>query len=234
MALAKLPPIERLHLADVTLPPAHPPGWRAGPVHAFVIRHPQGPILVDTGVGDGHDGIEKLYHPVRHPLDDALGGIGLRPSDILAVINSHLHFDHCGENRLFAGTPIFVHATEYEAARQTPLYTVEEWVDFPGAAFEFVENETQVYPGVYLLATPGHTPGHQSVLIESDEGRAVVAGQAAYNAAEFAADFPGAPVEEESGQWNDAQYAASLARLRELSPRRVYFSHDARTWEAGA
>lgn len=229
MALAKLPPIERLHLADVTLPPAHPSGGGPCPVYAFLIRHPQGAILVDTGVGARHDGIERLYHPVRHPLAGALDAVGLRPSDIVAVINTHLHFDHCGENRLFEGIPIFVHAMEYEAAQQY-AYTVEEWVDFPGASFEFVEDEPQVLPGVYLLATPGHTPGHQSVLIESDEGRAIVAGQAAYTAAEFDT----APGEWQKGQWDEAQYAASLARLRDLSPRRVYLSHDANTWEARA
>ncbi|MCH9002710.1 MAG: DUF3102 domain-containing protein, partial [Planctomycetes bacterium] len=56
------------------------------------------------------------------------------------------------------GYSIYVRASEYEAAQQAP-YTVAEWVDFPEATFEFVEDEPEILPGVFLLPTPGHSPG---------------------------------------------------------------------------
>ena len=227
MVLETLPIIEPLYLADVTLPPSHPQAGASLPVFAFLVRHPDGPFLVDTGVGAGHDGIEQLYRPQRRPLAQALEESGVAPANVVAVVNTHLHFDHCGENRLFPGTRIYVRASEYEAAQQA-LYTVAEWVDFPEATFEFVEDEPEILPGVFLLPTPGHTPGHQSLLIESKEGRAVIAGQAAYKAEEFG----GADCADPLPQWDGAQYAGSLRRLRELDPKRVYLSHDVRVWEA--
>lgn len=230
--MPRLPEIQRLHLADVTLPEGHPLAGQACAVDAFVIRHPKGPVLVDTGVGGDHPGIERLYRPVRRPLTHALAEIELRPADIVAVINTHLHFDHCGENQLFPDTPIFVQRREHEAA-QEPLYTIRSWVDFPGAKFELIEGEAEVLPGLSIIPTPGHTTGHQSVLIESGEGRVIIAGQAAYTAQEFAGAAK-ADAEVSSGEWDAEEYEKSLSQLRDLAPIRVYFSHDATVWEAAA
>ena len=193
-------------------------------IQAFLIRHPKGPFLVDTGVGRGHDSIDKLYKQELVALTDALAAIGCAPSDIAAVINTHLHFDHCGENRLFAGVPIYVQAAEYEAAAAYG-YTVPEWVQFVGAKYNQLTGEDEIATGVTVLPTPGHTPGHQSVLVETDGGLAVIAGHAAYTATEYADEEPAV-----GGDWDDAAYARSLASLRGLAPQRVYFSHDTRVW----
>ncbi len=217
--------IEPLHLADVTLPEGHPLAGDRCSVFAYLVRHPDGPVLVDTGVGGGHEGIDRLYRPVRKPLADTLDEAGLLPSDIVAVINTHLHFDHCGENRLFPDTPIYVQADEYEAA-QASLYTVREWVDFPGARIEQLSGESELLPGLSVIPTPGHTPGHQSVQVEGEDGLSIIAGQAVYNAAEFAGAAPAT-----GGEWDDDVYARSLAYLRGLVPERVYFSHDLVVWE---
>ena len=125
--------------------------------------------------------------------------------------------------RLFAGVPIYVQAAEYEAARE-PLYTIPAWIDFEGAQYDLHDGEAELLPGITLVPTPGHTPGHQSVLIESSEGRIVIAGQAVYDAAEFDGAAP-------TSEWDDELYATSAARLRGLNPDRVYFSHDAVVWE---
>ena len=196
---------------------------KRSPIHAFLIRHPDGPFLVDTGVGSGHDGIDTLYEQELVALTDALAAAGSAPSDIKAVINTHLHFDHCGENRLFPDTPIHVQRVEHEAA-QEPLYTIPDWIDFQGAQYELHDGEAELLLGIRLIPTPGHTPGHQSVVIENGEGRIVIAGQAVYDAAEF----EGAPP---AGEWDDELYARSAASLRDLKPDRVYFSHDAVVWE---
>ncbi len=181
-------------------------------------------------VGGDHPGIEALYRPERWPLADRLGELGIAAADVALVINTHLHFDHCGDNRLFPGKPIFVQAAEYEAAH-APGYTIPDWVDFPGANYDLVEGEREVLPGLTLIPTPGHTSGHQSVLLETGEGRIVIAGQAAYTAAEYA-NPEEAHARGLDSAWDREKSLESLTRLRELGPQRVYFSHDPMVWEA--
>ncbi|MBI1886070.1 MAG: N-acyl homoserine lactonase family protein [Chloroflexi bacterium] len=222
--MLSLSDVKPLHLADVSFPEGHPRAGETGPVFAFAVLHPQGPLLIDTGIGGDSPEIERWYRPVRTPLSEALAAVGLRPDDITAVVNSHLHFDHCGENRLFPGRPIYVQAREYEAAHGS-LYTIPDWVDFPGARYELLDSEADLLPGVRAVPTPGHTAGHQSVVIGTAEGLAIVAAQAAETAGEFAQ-----AIRERRTTADDA--VRSLRRLHALKPRAVYFSHDARVWES--
>jgi glyoxylase-like metal-dependent hydrolase (beta-lactamase superfamily II) len=226
--LPPLPQIEPLLLADMMLPDWHPLAGEQCVVLAFVIRHGDGAILVDTGVG-GHAGIEKLYRPVRRPLAHALRDVGLGPEDVAAVVNTHLHFDHCGENALFPGVPIYVQRREYQAA-QEPLYTVPEYVNAPGLAYQQVDGEREIANGVRLIPTPGHTPGHQAVLVEGRGKRAVIAGQAVYTASEYSESSEAVG---SAGAWDVDLYAASATLLRKIEPVKVYFSHDRVIWEAG-
>ena len=102
------------------------------------------------------------------------------------MINTHLHFDHCGGNRLFPGIPIHVQARELAAARTEPDYTVPEWVDFDGARYVEHDGEAEVLPGIRLLPAPGHTEGHQVVLVDTDDGLVVLGGDVAYTFGELA------------------------------------------------
>lgn len=218
--------VEPLRLADLTLPEFHPLAGQPCVVFAFLVRHPEGVVLVDTGVGGGHDGIDQLYAPERRPLADALASAGLAPADVTAVINTHLHFDHCGQNALFPAVPIYVQRSEYEAA-QRELYTVREWVDFPEADYRLLDGESEPLPGLSVVPTPGHTPGHQSVLVESAAGRLLIAGQAVYSAREYVEGTP----DDSNASWDGERYGESLQRLRDLQPDRAYFSHDVTVWQ---
>ena len=93
---------------------------------------------------------------------------------VAVVVNTHLHFDHCGGNRLFPGVPIHVQRRELEDARTKDGYTVREWVDFPGATYVEHDGEVEVLQGVRLVPTPGHTAGHQAVVVATDEGTVVL------------------------------------------------------------
>jgi glyoxylase-like metal-dependent hydrolase (beta-lactamase superfamily II) len=212
-------------LSEVVLPDYHPRAGAACVVFGFVIHHAEGPVLVDTGVGTGHTGIDSLFAPVHHSIEDAMANMGVRPTDVKMVINSHLHFDHCGNNRLWPGIPIVVQRAEYESARQ-PGYTIPEWIDFPGAEWKPVDGEVEVLPGVKVLPTPGHTPGHQSVLITRAGGLDVIAGQALYDGDELDADGSIEPLTEEEAE----QTSASARRIKAARPDRVFFSHDSRVW----
>ena len=223
--------IKPLHLADVTLPRGTPLEGQVWPVYGFVVTHPGGIVVIDTGVGSDQPGIEALYRPVRWPLADGLPELGIAPADVALVINTHLHFDHCGDNQLFPGRPIFAQRAEYDAA-QEPRYTIPAWVDFAGATIELLDGEREVLPGLTIVPTPGHTPGHQSVLLETEDGRVIIAGQAAYTASEYASLMEAHPRGLDAA-WDREKYLESLQRLRELTPQRVYFSHDATIWDAG-
>jgi N-acyl homoserine lactone hydrolase len=219
-----------LHLADLTFPQHHPLAGRRGLVFAFAVRHRNGVVLVDTGVGSGHPGLDSSYRPVRRPLVAALGEQGLRADDVCLLINTHLHFDHCGGNRLFPRIPICVQAAEYEAARR-PRYTIPEWVDFPGARYRQLSGEAEIVPGVKVLPTPGHTPGHQSVVVDTAEGHVVIAGQAIYSVAEYEHIRETGEIPPGDPPPDPDEYLASARRLIGLRSRRVLFSHDASTWD---
>jgi N-acyl homoserine lactone hydrolase len=107
------------------------------------------------------------------------------PRDVACVINTHLHFDHCGGNRLFPGVPIHVQARELADARSLDDYTIREWVDFDGARYVEHEGEVELLPGIRLLPTPGHTDGHQVVVVETGEGTNVLGGDVAVWFGEF-------------------------------------------------
>ena len=132
--LRNLPPVDRLTLSTVaSVPEWHPErdAFVPFPVHVWIIHHPDGPILMDTGVGLGNEAIDGWYHPRSTPIGDALVTVGLAPSEVAAVVLSHLHFDHCGQQRTVSA-PTYVQAAEW-AASKAPGYTVPEWADVPEA-----------------------------------------------------------------------------------------------------
>ena len=128
MALRQLPRIERLDLAQVELPVDHPAAelGRSIAVHGFLIEHPGGAILVDTGVGFGNTFIDELYQPSRVELGGLLAQLGIDLDEVVAVVNSHLHFDHCGQNpALFGGaTTFYAQAAEIDNVEADRFYTM--------------------------------------------------------------------------------------------------------------
>ena len=142
------------------------------------------------------------------------------------IVNSHLHFDHCGNNHRFPGVPIYVQARRVRATKEQ-YYTVPEWVDFDGVEYAVIDGDVQVADGVRVLSTPGHSPGHQSVVFDTADGVVVLAGQAIYSKAEYEQLETTTTVAEADPE----RYLASAARLMQLHPRRVHFSHDPAVWE---
>lgn len=202
-------------------------------VTSFLVRHPDGPILLDTGFARGHAKAEAAFHPVIREFDDAMREMRLRPSEVRAIANCHLHIDHSGNNWRFPGTPIFVRRVERDAAASTLDYSLpDKTIAFDGAKLELLgDEEAEIAPGVRVIPTPGHTPGHQSFVVDTQEGRIVIAGQAFNEASEYARAVLAWRLDRE-GQPHP-EYAPWVARLQELDPWRVTFAHDLAVWERG-
>lgn len=108
--------------------------------------------------------------------------------DIAVVANCHLHFDHCGGNSSLTGRPVFAQEVELRTARQRDDYTLPELVA-EEIAYQAISGEFEVFPDVYLVPTPGHVDGHQSLVVRRRAGTVICAGQSHNTASLFASDM---------------------------------------------
>ena len=180
------------------------------PVSVHVVDHPDARVLVDTGMTELHPAVADL-DPRLKPLSDQtfdLAGIDI-------VVNTHLHFDHCGGNHLFAGKPIYVQRRELDDARSTDDYTINAWVDAPGVEYEPVDGELELLPGLRLLPAPGHTQGMQVVVVETGGRPVVVGGDVAISHGEL-----------------DEPSTEGQLRVRELDPELVWLAHEHEPWRS--
>jgi N-acyl homoserine lactone hydrolase len=197
----RLEDVQPLYLADVG-----PPGGTL-PVHAWLV---DGRVLVDTGMIDTTPELEEEWAVELRPWPDLPG--------VEAVINTHLHFDHCGGNRRFAGLPMYVQRAELAAVSE-PDYLVG-WVRFDGADYRELDGDTDLsgsaslFDGISVLSTPGHSPGHQCVVVETVDGPVVLGGDVTYSMEELVAG--GLP---------------NFDRIHALRPRRVYLAHVREPWD---
>jgi N-acyl homoserine lactone hydrolase len=209
--------VKRLHLARL-----RGPDGLEWPVHGFVVTHPRGAVLVDTGVG-GPDQLLSDWRVVNRSVADALAELDMTPGDIGLVINTHLHFDHCGQNAVFRHAAFYVQRAELSRA-QRESRELYDWFDFMNARFELLDGDTEVLPGLAVIATPGHTAGHQCVVVRSgDDVSDVLIGDAAYTPRLYLG-----PADEKlpPGQASDpAAWRESLQRIRSTGAPQVHFCH---------
>lgn len=224
--------ITRLHLGTFVRPAAEngTDRPRVEAVYGYLVRHGNGLLLLDTGLGAGDEDTEAWYRPQRVPLPAALGARGVALSDVSVVVNCHLHFDHCGGNPLLAGRPVICQRNELATARAGD-YTMEHLVDPPGVRYELLDGAAEIWPGVHVIPTPGHVDGHQSLVVECADGSVVLAGQSHDTASAWSADVLAATASA-LGHTQPLPVAPSwLPRLLAFDPKRVVFAHDAAVWE---
>lgn len=162
-------------------------------LNCMLVRRGDDVVLVETGMGNKHGPQvrEKIFPGDYGYLVERLGKIGVRPEDITAVTNTHLHADHCGWNTVRKGdevVPTFPNARyylqegEYEAAtnpndRTKGTYFAENFVPLQEAGqLELVSGEHQIVPGLHFLPTPGHTEDHASIVLSSNGETAIYTG----------------------------------------------------------
>jgi 4-pyridoxolactonase len=225
------------------------------PVYSVLVETPQSRFLIDTGYDIEH--VNKVL-PFEKPIQSAdqtiLGALkllGLEPKDIDVVFNSHFHFDHVGGNRFFPDAKKICHKDEIAQAATPMPFEVLGYSDLSfsaqaaaargmsdqlsggqtdaNTAFETVEGDVELAPGVKLLFTPGHAIGHYSLLVEFDSRRPLLLTlDAAYTRKNYDNDInAGFHIDPIAG-------VNSMRRLKEIEKgldAEVLFSHDAESFK---
>jgi len=141
-------------------------------------------ILVETGIGELPEA-HRRFHTINRKPDQALKAQlqkhGLKPEDISMVVNTHLHFDHCGNNALFPNAKFYVQAEELRYAYAPDRFQKAAYIKelFDGLDYVPVHGKYKLTDDIILVPTPGHSIGHQSVLIRSEKKNYLYCGDAA-------------------------------------------------------
>lgn len=213
------------------------------PVPAYLIVHEQGNVLFDTGLnvairqdkarllGAAADDWE-IDFPYGADIASQLVRLGIAPSGIRYVVNSHLHFDHCGGNAHFPKATLIVHAKEWRAAQRPALHAAGIYQPDDFAHIETVRElggELDLFGdgAVVVFPTPGHTPGHQSLRLQLASGPVVLAADCCY--LKETLDTLHLP----RSVYNRAQMLASLGAIRQMQSdgARIFFGHDPDFWK---
>ncbi len=213
--------------------------WRL-PVAAFLVEHARGLVLFDTGLhpelATSIERLRSVAHLFTPEVTEAevvsarLRKIGVDPADIAVVGTSHLHFDHCGGHSLIPNARVVVQRTEWEAAHDEGMIELGGYNpdDFEvGHDIQLVDGDHDLFGdgALRLVRTDGHTPGHQSLVVDD---RLVLVGDACY--CQLALDTDGLPpfVVDEARQ----RVAFAWLRAQEAAGRELVFSHDPDQWAA--
>jgi 4-pyridoxolactonase len=207
------------------------------PVYSVLVESDDELLLFDTGIDLDHmNRVLPFELPEQTPeqtIPAQLAACGFEVSDITTLVNSHLHIDHVGGNKLFSGTRTVIHEKEVAQARNhEPFeffgYSDTSW-DFEGLKLETVSGDLELAKGIFLYETPGHTVGHYSLLLKPG-GRTkplLFAVDVAYTAAALEKGIqPGFHNNPHDG-------VQSIRRVKELAAEHgaeVFYSHDMDAW----
>ena len=204
------------------------------PVWQAYINHPELKIIIDTGINPKTDALPEFGRIVKQSpsqrIDRQLAKIGVPLDEIDIVINTHLHYDHTAYNKLFKKATFIVQKREMRHAFvpekfESQFYQPRSHFDVPDLNYELIKGDYELVEGIHILSTPGHSPGHQSVLVETEElGPIIIAGDAVYFKESLEKEVLPAIV------YNPSQCLSSLQRIKRIAQKKgaeVFPSHDA-------
>lgn len=211
------------------------------PIPAYLLQTNDGRnVLIDTGMHSKHiddpeytfRGLDvgKVLLPAMRPedsIESRLGELGLTPKDIDIVINTHLHFDHCGNNELFTSSRLIVQRRHYEIAREHPSFP-SEYFDIPGLKYDLIDGEPEILPGVTAILTPGHAPWHQSLLVNlEDDGNILLCSDAIYCQDNLDHDAWGGQMDPDAAR----ESARKLLKIAKEKDATMIYGHDTAQWK---
>jgi glyoxylase-like metal-dependent hydrolase (beta-lactamase superfamily II) len=206
------------------------------PVCAFLIEHPKGMCLFDTGLGvrfqrqlDGA-AVRDFHFEQGEDIGARLRGVGVDPRSIRYVINSHLHIDHAGGNCFVPNASIIIQAPEWDFALSGADRAYRRTEFDTGQPIIRVQGEHDLFGdgAVVLFPTPGHTPGHQSARVRTSHSDIVLAADCCNLRRQL--DEMRLP-----DHYHDREaYMTTLQRLAEIrgGGARIFFGHDPDFWSA--
>jgi N-acyl homoserine lactone hydrolase len=208
------------------------------PIACWLIKTTDGVVLFDTGVSPrAVPGLMRNDPFARFTEEDLLvhrlDALGLEADNVDLVVMSHLHYDHAGGAQLFPKSELVVQKDEYAYAHYPasffePFYYRKNF-DLPGYRWRLLDGDTELGPGLTVLRTDGHTPGHQSLLVELPEtGAVVLAGDACYWQESIDKERPPGVV------WNPTLALHSIKKLKTIARLvggRIFPSHDPVFWD---
>jgi N-acyl homoserine lactone hydrolase len=225
---------ERLYLMQLAATTIQVP---SGPLDmssgCYLIRMSDGSnVLIDSGHPDDFQLPPGAHRTVDANLGGLLAQIGVRPSDISLVVCTHFDIDHVGHHQDFEGAEFVVQRRHYELA----LSDSERFASgrthwgHPGLRYRMVDGDVELFRGLRLLETSGHTTGHQSVLVTLPQtGSVLLAIDAVMLARLFVADRPASPADENADELR-ASTVKLLDLVRRLDIKLVVFGHDGAQW----
>ena len=209
------------------------------PIPAYLVRTSDGNVLFDTGLSPrALPGLRRNDPLARFEeadlLVNRLGALGLEPGDVSMVMLSHLHYDHAGGAELFPRSELIVQKDEYAYAHYPASFFAGSYYrknfDLPDYRWRLLDGDTELAPGLSVLRSDGHTPGHQSLLVELPEtGPVILAGDACYWREHIEQErVPGVV-------WNPTLALHSIKRLKtlaRLTGSRIFPGHDPEFWRS--
>jgi N-acyl homoserine lactone hydrolase len=212
------------------------------PAPSFLVEHRDGLVLFDAGLapeaatdprgvyGERADRLQLRYAPEQR-VDRQVRAAGHQPEDVIVVVLSHLHFDHAGSAHLFPAAQVLVGAGElaHGQAGADSYYRAEDVDRVAGCRPVELAADTDLFRdgSVVVLRTPGHTPGHLSLLVRLPDRSYLLTGDAVHTGSALHTESP-------FPHDHDAVAAiASIQRIKELSNETgaaIWVSHDPDDW----
>jgi len=194
------------------------------PVYCFLVKHAKGNVLIDTGFSQSFSKTWgkrlKFFKPIlENDIVKYLKNIPIR-----YVINTHLHIDHSENNSFFKDAQIIVQKDEYKSACSQKPYQLLAYPDKldTNLNYKFIEGNFDLFGdgAVKIIKTPGHTEGHQSVLLNINKKSIFIAGDACYSSENLKYNcLPGI-------LWNPDKIMECYEMIRNLNNTQIIFGHE--------
>ena len=196
------------------------------PVYCFLVNHPKGNVIVDTGFSSNFENTWgkrlRFYRPILEK--DAVEYVKEKNVDVDFIINTHLHIDHCENNDSFKDAEIIVQKSEFESACSPKPYQILAYPDKISRELDYrlIDGDLDLFGDetVRIIKTPGHTEGHQSVLLNIGKENIFIAGDACYSSENLKYNcLPGI-------LWNPDKIMECYEMIRNLENTRIIFGHE--------